>query len=260
MWRRGLRRSTARGYAGLASARSAWRFTTRLVIPSAAFVISLTPKRTASFYRMPWPTIMSRLMPWRVLRERLGSKATRPWPCTSSRGGLARQWPFANLACRKQPFARQRRWQQPIHTPTPGPWKPGRSKPCCGAPGQAKRLIHNQQEGGRMKEFEEYTITEGVIARVRQAADPRMRTISEALVRHLHAFLREVRPTEAEWAACIQFLTATGQKCDDTRQEFILLSDTLGASTLVDAINNPVSGDKPAPTVCGPFYMPPPTF
>src|SRR3546814_7743026 len=55
-----------------------------------------------SFYRMPWPTIMSRLMPWRVLRERLGSKATRPWPCTSSRGGLARQWPFANLACRKR--------------------------------------------------------------------------------------------------------------------------------------------------------------
>src|SRR3546814_12197010 len=84
-----------------------------------------------------------------------------------------------------------------------------------------------------MREFDENTITEAVIARVRQAPDPRMRTISEALVRHLHAFLREVRPTEAEWAAGIQFLTATGQECDDTRQEFILLSDTLGASTQI---------------------------
>src|SRR3546814_10986309 len=93
-----------------------------------------------------------------------------------------------------------------------------------------------------MREFDENTITEAVIARVRQAPDPRMRTISEALVRHLHAFLREVRTTEAQWPAGIPFLTATGQKCDDTRQEFILLSDTLGDSTLLDAINNPVSG------------------
>src|SRR3546814_12333918 len=87
-----------------------------------------------------------------------------------------------------------------------------------------------------------------------------MRTISEALVRHLHAFLREVRPTEAEWAAGIQFLTDTGQKCDDTRQEFILLSDSMGASTLVDSINHPVSGYITETKDFGPFYLPPLNF
>lgn len=111
-----------------------------------------------------------------------------------------------------------------------------------------------------MREFDETSITDAVIARVRNAADPRAREISEALVRHLHAFVREVRPSQAEWEAGIGFLTATGQKCDDKRQEFILLSDTLGVSTLVDAINNPVSGDVTETTVFGPFYVPPPAF
>ena len=76
-----------------------------------------------------------------------------------------------------------------------------------------------------------------------------------SLVRHLHAFAREVRLTEAEWMRGIQFLTATGQMCDDTRQEFILLSDTLGLSMLTVAMND----DKPAgctePTVFGPFHV-----
>jgi len=111
-----------------------------------------------------------------------------------------------------------------------------------------------------MREFDENSITEAVLSRVRDATDPRMRAISEALVRHLHAFIREVRPTQAEWEAGIRFLTATGQKCDDKRQEFILLSDTLGVSTLVDSINNPVSGDVTETTVFGPFYVPPPAF
>jgi hydroxyquinol 1,2-dioxygenase len=111
-----------------------------------------------------------------------------------------------------------------------------------------------------MREFDENTITEAVIERVAQAPSPRARQISEALVRHLHAFIREIRPTEAEWAAGIAFLTATGQKCDDKRQEFILLSDTLGVSTLVDSINNPVSGNITETTVFGPFYVPPPSF
>jgi hydroxyquinol 1,2-dioxygenase len=76
-----------------------------------------------------------------------------------------------------------------------------------------------------------------------------------SLVQHLHAFAREVKLTEEEWMQGIQFLTATGQKCDDKRQEFILLSDTLGLSMLTVAMNN----DKPAgctePTVFGPFFL-----
>lgn len=111
-----------------------------------------------------------------------------------------------------------------------------------------------------MREFDETSITDAVLARVGRAPDPRAREISEALIRHLHAFVREVRPTQAEWEAGIGFLTRTGQKCDDKRQEFILLSDTLGVSTLVDAINNPMSGDITETTVFGPFYVPPPAF
>ncbi len=111
-----------------------------------------------------------------------------------------------------------------------------------------------------MREFDESSITDAVVARMAGSRDDRTRDISEALVRHLHAFVRDIRPTPAEWEAAIGFLTATGQKCDDKRQEFILLSDTLGVSTLVDAINNPVSGDVTETTVFGPFYVPPPEF
>lgn len=111
-----------------------------------------------------------------------------------------------------------------------------------------------------MREFDENSITDAVVERVSLASDARAREISVALVRHLHAFVREVRPTQEEWEAGIAFLTATGQKCDDKRQEFILLSDTLGVSTLVDSINNPVSGDITETTVFGPFYVPPPQF
>src|SRR5690606_38205867 len=109
-----------------------------------------------------------------------------------------------------------------------------------------------------MQEFDENTITEAVLERVSGAADARVRDISQALVRHLHAFIREVRPSEAEWEAGIRFLTATGQKCDDKRQEYILLSDTLGASTLVDSINHPMVEGATATTVFGPFYVPAP--
>jgi hydroxyquinol 1,2-dioxygenase len=111
-----------------------------------------------------------------------------------------------------------------------------------------------------MREFDEVTITDAVIARFGGAKTVRARQISEALVRHLHAFVREVRPTQEEWADGVDFLTRTGQKCDDKRQEYILLSDTLGVSTLVDAINNPVTGDITETTVFGPFYVPPPAF
>jgi catechol 1,2-dioxygenase len=76
-----------------------------------------------------------------------------------------------------------------------------------------------------------------------------------ALVRHLHAFVRDVELTEAEWHRAIRFLTATGQMCDDKRQEFILLSDVLGVSMLVDAVNNRKGPGATESTVLGPFYV-----
>jgi hydroxyquinol 1,2-dioxygenase len=100
-------------------------------------------------------------------------------------------------------------------------------------------------------------LTGEVLGRLAGTPDPRLREIMRALVRHLHAFAAEVGLTEAEWLAGIRFLTETGQICDDVRQEFILLSDTLGLSMLVDLINH--GSDDPQatePTVLGPFYVP----
>src|SRR5215203_2117983 len=106
-----------------------------------------------------------------------------------------------------------------------------------------------------MRNFDEATITDAVLQRVRSAKDDRIRQVSEALVRHLHAFVREIEPTQAEWEAGIDFLTRTGQMCDDKRQEFILLSDTLGVSMLVDAINHRTPEGATETTVLGPFYV-----
>lgn len=106
-----------------------------------------------------------------------------------------------------------------------------------------------------MRNFDENTITDAVLERVSEARDPRLRAISEAVVRHLHALVREVEPTQAEWAASIEFLTRTGHMCSDTRQEFILLSDALGVSMLVDAINHRLPSGTTATTVLGPFYV-----
>ena len=84
--------------------------------------------------------------------------------------------------------------------------------------------------------------------------DPRLKEIMLALITHLHEFVKEVQLTEEEWFKAIMFLTAVGQKCDDKRQEFILLSDTLGVSALVDSINNMREGIGTENTVLGPFY------
>ncbi len=97
-------------------------------------------------------------------------------------------------------------------------------------------------------------LTEAVIARLAPGADPRFRRIMASLIRHAHDFAREVELTEDEWFEAIKFLTATGQKCDDKRQEFILLSDVLGVSMLVDAINHGGEGATET-TVLGPFYV-----
>jgi hydroxyquinol 1,2-dioxygenase len=106
-----------------------------------------------------------------------------------------------------------------------------------------------------MKDLNEFTLTDAVLDRVRNAPDPRVRQISEALVRHAHAFIREIEPTQDEWLAAIQFLTRAGQICSDTRQEFVLFSDTLGVSMLVDAINHRAPAGTTETTVLGPFYV-----
>jgi hydroxyquinol 1,2-dioxygenase len=112
-----------------------------------------------------------------------------------------------------------------------------------------------------MRNFTETTITDAVLARLADARTPRARQVSEALIRHLHAFIREVRPTQQEWMQGIEFLTRTGHMCSATRQEFILLSDTLGVSMLVDAINHPHGPEATETTVLGPFYVAdPPEF
>ncbi|MGO4762075.1 intradiol ring-cleavage dioxygenase [Cupriavidus sp. 2KB_3] len=102
----------------------------------------------------------------------------------------------------------------------------------------------------------EAALTDQVIARFGDTPDPRLRALMQGLVRHLHAYVRELEPTESEWFAAIQFLTDTGQMCDGlVRQEFILLSDTLGVSMLVDAINHRQSTGTTDTTVLGPFYI-----
>lgn len=99
-------------------------------------------------------------------------------------------------------------------------------------------------------------ITDQMLHRFDNCEDPRLRELMQSLVQHLHAFAVENRLTEEEWAAGIAFLTATGQACTAARQEFILLSDTLGLSMVVDAINHPVVDGSTESTVLGPFYVP----
>src|SRR5579872_1892119 len=105
-----------------------------------------------------------------------------------------------------------------------------------------------------MREFDEQSITQAVISRLSDADDPRFKQVMLSLIRHLHDFVREVRLTEAEWFSAIQFLTDTGKTCTDKRQEFILLSDTLGLSALVITLNHPVEDGSVESTVQGPFY------
>jgi len=105
------------------------------------------------------------------------------------------------------------------------------------------------------QESREAELTETVLRSFDNCTDPRLQQVMRALVRHLHAFLREVRLTEAEWQQGIDFLTATGHLTDERRQEFILLSDVLGASMQTIAINNEARGDATEATVVGPFFL-----
>ena len=106
-----------------------------------------------------------------------------------------------------------------------------------------------------MRNIDEHTITEAVIARLEGCDDPRLKELLTALVRHLHDFARETKLTEAEWMAGIRFLTATGHITDAKRQEFILLSDTLGLSMLTVAQNHRLASGATEATVFGPFHV-----
>lgn len=103
--------------------------------------------------------------------------------------------------------------------------------------------------------FTERRSAEAVVERMGDGANPRLREVMGALIRHVHMAIKEVEPTEAEWMQAIEFLTATGQMCSDLRQEFILLSDTLGVSMLVDAINHRKPSGATESTVLGPFHV-----
>ncbi|TFL04722.1 aromatic compound dioxygenase [Pterulicium gracile] len=91
------------------------------------------------------------------------------------------------------------------------------------------------------------TLNEGI-------PDARTKLLISKLTEHLHAYVNDVKPTTEEWMNTIQFLTRTGQKCTDVRQEFILLSDVFGISALVDALNNPPNHGATESTILGPFF------
>ena len=101
----------------------------------------------------------------------------------------------------------------------------------------------------------EEALVRAVMDSFAETPDARLRLVLESLTKHLHAFLRETRLTEEEWRAGIDFLTAAGHITDDRRQEFVLLSDVLGASMQTIAINNEASANATEATVLGPFFV-----
>ncbi|WP_435591336.1 dioxygenase [Nocardia sp. bgisy118] len=101
----------------------------------------------------------------------------------------------------------------------------------------------------------EQAVTEEVLASFDATPDPRLREVMHSLVRHLHAFARDVRLSEREWETAIEFLTRAGHITDEHRQEFILLSDVLGLSMLTVAINEPSAPGATESTVFGPFFV-----
>jgi hydroxyquinol 1,2-dioxygenase len=105
-----------------------------------------------------------------------------------------------------------------------------------------------------MRQFSEETLTEAVLARLTNVDNPRFKQVMTSLVKHLHGFAREAQLTEEEWFEGIKFLTAVGQKCDGKRQEFILLSDVLGLSMMVVAMNHRTAPGATEATVLGPFF------
>ena len=106
-----------------------------------------------------------------------------------------------------------------------------------------------------MRNLDEHNITAEVLRRIANTPDRRLHEILTSLVTHLHDFARDIKLTEKEWLAGIEFLTRTGHLCTHTRQEFILLSDTLGLSQLVVAQNHSRPPEVTEQTVFGPFHV-----
>ena len=104
--------------------------------------------------------------------------------------------------------------------------------------------------------FTESNSAEVVTSRNANATDARLAEVMAVVIKHLHAAVKEIEPTQQEWFEAIQFLTKVGHTCNDWRQEFILLSDSLGVSMLVDAINNRKPSGASESTVLGPFHVP----
>lgn len=115
-------------------------------------------------------------------------------------------------------------------------------------------MNHRPDISDEQREREE-SLVQAVLASFDGTESPRLKQLAQGVVTHLHAFLRDVRLTEEEWRQGIDFLTAVGHLTDERRQEFILLSDTLGASMQTIAINNEAYADATEATVFGPFFV-----
>ena len=118
-------------------------------------------------------------------------------------------------------------------------------------------MSHLSEEGGPAvaQARREQQLTDEVVASFETSPSSRYREVMQALVRHLHAFARDVRLTEQEWETAIEFLTRAGHLTDDKRQEFILASDVLGVSMLTVGINQPAVEGATEATVFGPFFV-----
>jgi catechol 1,2-dioxygenase len=97
-------------------------------------------------------------------------------------------------------------------------------------------------------------LTGAVLAAMQPTADPRLRQVMDSLVRHLHAFIRDVRPTDQEFERAVGFVAGLGQATTDTHNEVILASDVLGASTLIGLLNNPAFAGETEAALLGPFW------
>lgn len=105
-----------------------------------------------------------------------------------------------------------------------------------------------------VRRFSEKKLTGEVLHRIRNTKNPRLKQVMASFIKHMHSFVRDVKPTQEEWFKGIQFLTETGHWSTGKRQEFILMSDTLGVSMLVDALNYKASAGTTESTVLGPFH------
>jgi len=105
-----------------------------------------------------------------------------------------------------------------------------------------------------VRRFSEKKLTGEVLHRIRKTKNKRLKQVMTSFIKHMHSFVRDVKPTQEEWFKGIQFLTETGHWSTGKRQEFILMSDTLGVSMLVDALNYKAGKDTTESTVLGPFH------